>query len=105
MKADQIEINQNINDYLKKRNKSFYRGHSAMIHPLYEKELNNAINSIKLFLSNSVLSTAYYNRLRNIYNLSTQQCFNVKANNYTYSQAKGSCLGIGNTHHSQNRHS
>ena len=77
-----------VNSYLQERNKKFYRGHSAIAHPLYQKELNNAINSINNFLDMSILKFAYYKRLQAIYGLSAEKCFNNKSNNYSFSESQ-----------------
>jgi hypothetical protein len=76
-----------LNSYLQERNKKFYRGHSNMVHPLYEIELKNAINSINSFLNYSILKYAYFRRLKAIYNLSSEKCYN-KSNSYTFGEAE-----------------
>lgn len=78
----------NINNYLKERNQKYYRGHSNFVHPLYEKELKNAISSINNFLNLSILKYAYFKRLRAIYSLSAEKCYNPHQNNYSFSEAE-----------------
>ena len=74
--------------YLSERNKMFYRGHSAAVHPLYQKELTNAVKAISNFLQMSILNQAMYSRHMSIYKLSAEKCWNNKNNNYTFSEAK-----------------
>ncbi len=81
-------ISGEVNPYLNERNKKFFRGHSGQVHPLYEKELQNGILSITQFLSFSILKYSYYKRLKAIYNLSAEKCFNNKSNNYNFSEAE-----------------
>jgi len=76
------------NSYLQERNRKYFRGHSNVVHPLYETELKNAINNITSFLNYSILKYAYYRRLNAIYALSSEKCFNNKNNNYTFSEAE-----------------
>jgi len=79
---------QGTNSYLQERNKKFFRGHSNMVHPLYETELKNAIANITGFLNYSILKYAYYRRLKAIYALSADKCFSNKNNNYSFSEAQ-----------------
>lgn len=81
------KLNNDANDYLTQRNKTFFRGHSNLAHPLYETEINHAIKNIKIFLSDSILSQAYFNRLRKLYVTSAEKCWSNTANNYSYSEA------------------
>ena len=83
-----IQDHAQANSYLQERNKKFYRGHSNAVHPLYETELKNAISSITGFLNFSILKYAYYRRLKAIYSLSAEKCFNNKTNNYSFSEAQ-----------------
>ena len=76
----------NINEYLQQRNKKYYRGHSPTIHPLYEQELKNAIQSITVFLNLSILKQAFYIRTKKLYELSAEKCY--KNTNYTFSEAE-----------------
>ena len=78
----------NANNYLQQRNKKFFRGHSAIAHPLYQKELNNAITSVNEFLNISILKFAYFKRAQAIFGLSAEKCFNNKNNNYSFSEAQ-----------------
>jgi hypothetical protein len=78
----------NINDHLADRNKKFFRGHSNAIHPLYEQEVENAIESINSFLNFTILSKAKFQRLKFIFNISAEKCFNNKNNNYSFSEAQ-----------------
>ena len=85
----QSQINQlNVNSYLQNRNKKFFRGHSNIIHPLYETEVKNAITSVTSFLNYSILKYAYLKRLQAIYNLSADKCFDNKSNNYSFAEAE-----------------
>jgi hypothetical protein len=77
-----------VNSYLRERNQKFYRGHSGVVHPLYEKELNNAINLINNFLNMTIISQATFKRMQAIYSLSADKCFNNKNNNYSFSEAE-----------------
>ena len=77
-----------INDYLNLRNKKFYRGHSATVHPLYQKELKNAISNITNFLDLTILKTAFHQRNKKLYSLSAEKCFKPGSNNYTFSEAE-----------------
>lgn len=81
-------VNENANDYLKARNKKFYRGNTTIIHPLYKEELKNAISQINNFLAFSILKKAYYLRLKTLYALSADKCFNNNANSYTFAEAE-----------------
>jgi hypothetical protein len=83
-----IELNATSNTYLSERNRKYYRGHSAVVHPLYNKELTNAIKAITHFINLSVLNQATYLRTMNIYKLSADKCWNNKNNNYTFSEAR-----------------
>jgi hypothetical protein len=74
------------NEYLQQRNKKYYRGHSQIIHPLYDQELKNAIQSITTFLNLSILKQAYYLRSKKLYELTADKCY--KNNNYTFSEAE-----------------
>ena len=83
-----IELNTPTNNYLAERNTKFYRGHTPVIHPLYQKELNNSVKAITNFLNMSILNQAMFLRKMNIYKLSGEKCWNNKSNNYTFSEAK-----------------
>ena len=86
-----ININQESNmsnDYLAKRNALNYRGNIETLHPLFEAEFKNGQHSILNFLDNTVLSKAKFLRLKKLYALSSEKCFNNKANNYTFSEAQ-----------------
>lgn len=74
------------NEYLQLRNKKYYRGHSQIVHPLYEQELKNAIQSITTFLNLSILKQAYYLRSKKLFELTADKCY--KNNNYTFSEAE-----------------
>jgi hypothetical protein len=87
--TDSISFNTSleVNDYLKVRNQKFFRGISAVVHPLYKTELNNSIKIITNFLNLTVLRQAQYLRLQKLYKLSAEKCWNNKNNNYNYSEA------------------
>ncbi len=74
------------NEYLQQRNKKYYRGHSQVVHPLYEQELKNAITSITTFLNLSILKQAFYLRSKKLFELTADKCY--KNNNYTFSEAE-----------------
>lgn len=76
------------NDYLAKRSALNYRGNIETLHPLFEKEFKNGQNSILNFLDNTVLAKAKFQRLKKLYSLSAEKCFNNQANNYTFSEAQ-----------------
>ena len=75
-------------NYLKNRNAEFYRGDLETIHPLFNAEFKNGQNSIISFLEKTVLNKAKFLRFKKLYTLSSEKCFNNKANNYTYSEAQ-----------------
>lgn len=75
-------------DYLQNRNSSFYRGNVETLHPLYEQEFKNGQSSILRFLDNTILSKAKFLRLKKIYALSSEKCFNNQSNNYSFSEAQ-----------------
>jgi hypothetical protein len=77
-----------INDYLTKRNKKYFRGHSNIVHPLYHKELKNAISNITQFLDLTILTKAIHQRNKKLYALSAEKCFKKGSNNYTFSEAE-----------------
>jgi hypothetical protein len=77
-----------LNDYLTQRNKKFFRGHSKTVHPLYEKEVKNAITSITNFLNITILKKAYLMRQKKLYSLTAEKCFKKNSNNYTFSEAE-----------------
>jgi hypothetical protein len=85
-----ISLNQGnfANSYLRERNRKFYRGHCGVAHPLYEKELDNAIQLINNFLKMTIISQSYFKRIQAIYSLSAEKCFNNKNNNYSFSEAE-----------------
>jgi hypothetical protein len=74
------------NEYLQQRNKKYFRGHSQVVHPLYDRELKNAISSITSFLNLSIFKQAYYLRTKKLFELTADKCY--KNNNYTYSEAE-----------------
>ena len=76
------------NDYLAKRNALNFRGNIETLHPLFETEFKNGQNSILSFLDNTVLAKAKFQRLKKIYSLSAEKCYNNQANNYTFSEAQ-----------------
>ena len=75
-------------DYLSNRNSEFYRGDLETLHPYFQKEFKNGQTSILNFLDNTVLARAKFQRLKKLYSLSTEKCYNNKANNYTFSEAE-----------------
>ena len=75
-------------NYLENRNSEFYRGDLETIHPYYQKEFNNGQSSILSFLNNTILAKAKFLRLKKLYTLSAEKCYNNKANNYTFSEAE-----------------
>ncbi len=76
------------NDYLAKRNALNYRGNIETLHPLFDTEFKNGQNSILNFLDNTVLAKAKFERLKKLYSLSAEKCYNNQANNYTFSEAQ-----------------
>jgi len=76
------------NDYLAQRNALHYRGNIETLHPLFETEFKNGQNSILNFLDNTILAKAKFQRLKKLYSLSAEKCFNNQANNYTFSEAQ-----------------
>ena len=75
-------------NYLENRNSEFYRGDLETIHPYYQKEFKNGQSSILSFLNKTVLAKAKFLRLKKLYTLSAEKCYNNKANNYTFSEAE-----------------
>lgn len=76
------------NNYLAKRNASNYRGQIETLHPLFETEFQHGQNSILNFLDNTVLAKAKFQRLKKLYALSAEKCYNNQANNYNFSEAQ-----------------
>lgn len=76
------------NDYLAKRNALNYRGNIETVHPLFDTEFKNGQKSILNFLDNTVLAKAKFQRLKKLYSLSAEKCYNNQANNYTFSEAQ-----------------
>jgi hypothetical protein len=80
--------NQGFNDYLLNRNKKYFRGHSSIVHPLYQKELKNGIANITQFLDFTILAKAIQQRNKKLYTLSAEKCFKKGSNNYNFSEAE-----------------
>lgn len=76
------------NDYLAKRNALKYRGNIETLHPLFESEFKYGQQAILCFLENTVLAKAKFQRLKKLYALSAEKCFNNQANNYNFSEAQ-----------------
>lgn len=74
-----------MNEYLNSRNKKYYRGSTKITHPLYDIELGNAIDAIKIFLDKSILEKARVLREKTLYTISLEKCWNH--NNYSFSEA------------------
>ena len=83
-----IQNNSTTEDYLSKRNSLYYRGNLETIHPLFNVEFKNGQKSIMTFLDNTVLARAKFQRLKKLYALSAEKCFNNQSNNYTFSEAQ-----------------
>lgn len=75
-------------NYLANRNAEFYKGDLETLHPYYNTEFKNGQNSILSFLSKTVLAKARFQRLKKLYEVSAEKCYNNKANSYTFSEAE-----------------
>jgi len=75
-----------MNDYLQNRNKKFYRGSTTIVHPLYEIELGQAINSVTSFIDRSILARARLLREKALNTITLENCWNNT--NFSFSEAQ-----------------
>lgn len=74
-------------NYINQRNNLLYRGHTSVVHPLFQTEFSNAANCIVSYLNKTILAQAKYKRYSQIYQISAEKCFNNASNNYSVSES------------------